>query len=266
MKAEIGVIGGSGFYSLLEGAETVNPDTEYGKPSDPITIGTIKGRGVAFLSRHGARHRIPPQNVPYRANIAALKGLGVKRIIATNAVGSLNPGFKPGEFAFFDQYVNMTHGRKDTFFDKDVVAHISSADPYCGELRALGVGTAERLGIKVHGDGTIVVINGPRFSTRAESMFFSRQGFDLINMTQYPEVALAREQSICYLGIGLVTDYDVGLEGRSEIAPVSAAEVGKIFNRNIENAKRLLLELIPEIPERRGCSCGSALDGAILSH
>jgi 5'-methylthioadenosine phosphorylase len=266
MKAEIGIIGGSGLYSLLDNAGTAEIETEYGKPSEKIGVGEINGRKVAFLARHGARHTISPQNVPYRANIAALKKLGVKRIISTNAVGSLNPDFKPGEFAFFDQYVNMTHGREDTFFDKNVVAHISSADPYCSELRGIGKETAEGLGIKHHDKGTIVVIKGPRFSTRAESRFFSSQGFDMIGMTQYPEVALAREQGMCYLGVGLVTDYDVGLEGVKGIKPVSADEVGKVFSANIENVKKFIMKAVPKIPEKQHCDCSKSLDGAILSH
>lgn len=265
MKVEIGVIGGSGFFSLLEDAETVNQSTEYGKPSDAISVGILKGRTVAFLSRHGPNHRLSPQNVPYRANIAALKELGIKRIIATSAVGSLNPTFKPGEFAFFDQYVNMTSGREDTFFDKDIVAHVSSADPYCDELRTLGAKIAKELGIEHHKDGTVVLIKGPRFSTRAESKFFSKQGFDMVGMTQYPEVALAREMGICYLGVGLVTDYDVGLEGREDIKPVSSDEISRVFNTNIDNVKKFIVGLVPKIPEKRSCSCSKALDGAILS-
>ncbi len=266
MDAEIGIIGGSGFYSLLEDAEEVEVKTEYGAPSDKIGIGLISGRKVAFIPRHGKGHRIPPQKVPYRANITALKELGVKRIIATNAVGSLKPEYKPSEMVFIDQYVNMTNGREDTFFDKDVVAHVSSAEPYCEELRKLGVKTAERLGIKHHREGTIVVINGPRFSTKSESRFFSAQGFDIIGMTQYPEVALAREKEMCYFGIALVTDYDVGLEGRSEIKPVSAEEVGRIFNNNVKSVKELIHSLVPSIPEKQSCQCSKALDGAVLSH
>ncbi|MEM3839476.1 MAG: S-methyl-5'-thioadenosine phosphorylase [Candidatus Micrarchaeaceae archaeon] len=265
-KVEIGIIGGSGLYSLLDNASKLKTATKYGDPSDAIEIGEIDGIKVAFLSRHGVGHRIPPHKVPYRANILALKNLGVKRIIATNAVGSLRPDFKPGEFVFIDQFVDMTHGRVDTFFDENIVAHISSADPYCSELRALGIKVAKGLKIKHHAKGTIVVINGPRFSTRAESKFFGSQGFDLIGMTQYPEVVLAREQGVCYLGISLVTDYDVGLEGRKDIKPVNADEVGAIFNKNVENVKKLIAKLVSEIPKDPSCNCGRSLDGAILSH
>ncbi len=265
MDAEIGIIGGSGFYSLLENAEEIEMRTEYGAPSDKISIGMISGRRVAFIPRHGKSHRIPPQRVPYRANIAALNEIGVKRIIATNAVGSLKPEFRPSEMVFLDQYVNMTHGRDDTFFDNDIVAHVSSAEPYCEELRGLGANMADKLGIKYHKSGTIVVINGPRFSTKAESRMFSAQGFDTIGMTQYPEVALAREKEMCYASIALVTDYDVGLEGRSDIKPVSAEEVGNIFNDNVKLVKELIRALVPSVPKERSCKCKNALDGATFS-
>lgn len=263
MEAEIGIIGGSGFYSLLKDAKTIRISTKYGETSDAITIGTIGGRKVAFLPRHGSKHTIPPHKVPYRANIEALKSLGVKRIIATNAVGSLRPDYKPGEIAIFDQFVNMTHGRHDTFFDEDTVAHISTAHPYCAELRTLAAALVKKNGIPVHESGTIVVINGPRFSTKAESKFFSSQGFDMIGMTQYPEVTLAREHGICYLGIGVITDYDAGLEGREDIKPVTMEEVMMIFSQNMDKTKKVVTDLIPEIPAYASCSCSKSLDGAI---
>ncbi len=260
---DIGIIGGSGLYELLESPMHLQRDTEYGAPSSEVYVGSFSGTEVAFLPRHGVKHTLPPHLVPYRANLTALKSMGVKRIIATNAVGSLNPEFKPGELAFFDQFMNMTNGRKDTFYDKDIVAHVSMADPYCPQMREIAGKSADKLGLKHHKEGSVVVINGPRFSTRAESRFFSKSGFDMINMTQYPEVVLAKELGICYLGIGLVTDYDAGLEGNSEIKPVSAEAVGKIFAENIKNVKALLTDLIPAMPAERKCTCKNSMDGAI---
>lgn len=263
MQAEVGIIGGSGFYSLLENAESLDVETAYGKPSDRVSIGKIAGRSVAFIPRHGAKHTVPPHKVPYRANIQALSDLGVKRIIATNAVGSLNPEFKVGQIVAPSQFVNQTGGREETFFD-DSVAHISTAEPYCTELRSVSNSAAKRMSLDYRDGGSIVVINGPRFSTKAESIFFNRQGFDLINMTQYPEVALAREKAICYLALSIVTDYDVGLEGRNDIKPVSHEEVIKIFGDNIGKVKGLVTEVVKDTPDVRGCTCANALDGAII--
>ncbi len=262
MNAEIGIIGGSGFYSMLANAESVQVETKYGKPSGAITVGTIEGRKVAFMPRHGSGHSIPPHKVPYRANIQALADLGVKRIIATGAVGSLNPDYKVGTIAAFSQFVNNTNGRNDTFFD-ETVAHVSMADPYCNEMRRIAAGVAKGKGREFKEDATVVVVNGPRFSTKAESVFFSKQGFDLINMTQYPEAALARERCICYLGLGIVTDYDAGLEGREDIRPVSNKEVLETFSMNVGKVKDLILSIIRETPDSRSCECGRALDSAM---
>lgn len=267
MQAEIGIIGGSGFYSLMDDYESVNVETEYGKPSCEIALGNIGGRKVAFISRHGKGHTLPPHKVPYRANIAALAQLGVKRIVATSTVGSLKEEYAPGDFVIFDQFVNMTHGRQDTFYDKDVVAHVSMADPYCHELRSIASRLLTKMKIKHHDKGTAVVINGPRFSSRAESRFFSSQGFETINMTQYPEAALAHEKALCYLGIGIVTDYDSGLEGRSDIKPVTTEEILRVFGENVGRAKKVVSEIVPMISsDRKNCSCSKALDGAIITH
>lgn len=267
MDAEIGIIGGSGFYSLLDDYEDVYVDTPHGKPSDSITLGKISGRKVAFIPRHGRGHSIPPQKVPYRANIEALEKLGAKRIIATAAVGSLKEEYAPGDFVLFDQFVNMTHGRQDTYFDQNIVAHVSMAEPYCDDMRKSAVAAMNSLGIKHHSSGSVVVINGPRFSSKAESRFFAAQGFDTINMTQYPEAALAHEKALCYLGIGMVTDYDAGLEGRADIKPVTVDEINKVFSENIGKAKRLVSALVPTLnPERNGCACNKTLDGAIITH
>ncbi len=266
MKAEIGIIGGSGFYSLMENPENVEIETEYGKPSDCVSVGEIGGKKVAFLPRHGRGHSIPPHKVPYRANIEALSKLGVRRIIATATVGSLKESYMPGDFVLFDQFMNMTHGREDTFYDGNTVAHVGMADPYCEDMRDTASKVLQEMKIKYHKKGTAVVINGPRFSSRAESRLFSSQGFETINMTQYPEAALAREKALCYLGIGLVTDYDAGLEGRGDIKPVSAGEIIKVFNENVHKAKLLLSELVPRISQERNCACSTALDGAVITH
>ncbi|HIH50494.1 MAG: S-methyl-5'-thioadenosine phosphorylase [Candidatus Micrarchaeaceae archaeon] len=263
MKADIGIIGGSGFYSLLENAKEIDADTVYGRPSGRISVGRIEGKSVAFLPRHGSRHSIPPHKVPYRANIQALYDLGVRRIIATNATGSLNPKFKVGQIVAFDQFANFTNGRVDTFFE-DRVAHVGMAEPYCSELRSIATKAAKRKSLDFRDRGSVLVINGPRFSTRAESLFFSRQGFDLINMTQYPEAALARERCMCYLALGIVTDYDVGLEGRKDIKPVSHSEVVATFSKNIGKVKWLVGEMVKGTPEARKCSCQNALDGATV--
>ena len=263
MAAEIGIIGGSGLYSLLDNPEEVKVSTKYGSTSDVISVGTLSGREVAFLPRHARRHTIPPHRVPFRANIDAMSQLGVKRIIATNAVGSLSAQYKPGELAIFDQFINAAHGRHDTFYDEDTVAHVSSADPYCPQMRRIASNAAKRAGITVHGSGTVVVINGPRFSTRAESRMFGSHGAHMINMTQYPEVVLARERQICYLGIGLVTDYDAGLEGNSGIHPVTADEVAKIFDANVGKAKRIINEIVAELPTERACGCATAMEHAV---
>lgn len=266
MDAEMGIIGGSGLYSMLENAEEVYPDTKYGKPSGPITVGELHGRKVAFLPRHGKKHTLSPHKVPYRANIDALSSLGVKRIIATAAVGSLRPEYAPGEIAIPDQFVNMTQGRHDTFFDEDTVAHISAAEPYCPELRNLAIISGKGTGMRMHETGTVVVINGPRFSTKAESRLLSVQGHHMVNMTQYPESVLAREKSICYVGIALITDYDAGLEGRSDIKPVTNDQVIKIFSENVSKAKEIIHSMIKSMPMNRSCNCQHSLDGAIMTH
>jgi 5'-methylthioadenosine phosphorylase len=263
VKAEIGIIGGSGFYTLLEDAESFGVDTKYGKPSENVSVGKIAGRSIAFIPRHGSTHSFPPHRVPYRANIQAMYDLGVTRIIATNAMGSLNPKFKVGDIVALDQFANFTHGRQDTFFE-DRVAHVGMADPYCSQMRSIVSGVAKGMKIPYKNGGSVIVINGPRFSTRAESLFFSRQGFDLINMTQYPEAALARERCICYSALGIVTDYDVGLQGRKGVKPVSHKEVMATFSKNIGKVKNLVKESVRKMPKSRTCTCANALDGAII--
>jgi 5'-methylthioadenosine phosphorylase len=258
-KAEIGVFGGSGFYSLLDNAEEYRINTPYGAPSSPVMIGELAGRSVAFLPRHGKEHQLPPHMINYRANVWAMKELGVTRIIGPNACGSLQPGVKPGDFVICDQFVDRTWGRIDTFYDGPITTHVSSADPYCPTMRAIAIEQADALGITVHPKGTVVVIQGPRFSTRAESRWFASQGWEVINMTQYPECYLARELEICYCNISLITDHDAGTEG---VEPVTNDEVVRVFEANNKRLRDLLHAMIPALPVERPCVCAHALEGA----
>lgn len=254
-EADIGVFGGSGFYSFLKNVREVEIKTPYGNPSDKLALAEFEGKKVAFLPRHGKDHRLPPHMIPYRANLYAMGELGVKKIIAPTAAGSLKASVKPGDFVISDQFVDRTWGRKDTFFDGPETKHPSAAHPYCSYLRQTAARCGEDLKIPIHKKGTVVVIQGPRFSTVAESRWFSSMGWDVINMTQYPEGYLARELGICYCNIALITDYDAGLEGQ-DIKPVSHDEVLKVFDRNIENVKKMLFEMIKSInPEDTSCSC-----------
>ena len=263
-KIKIGIFGGSGFYEFLEKAEEREMDTPFGKPSAKITLGEYAGRKIAFLPRHGEKHQYPPHKIPYRANIWAFKELGVERIISPSAAGSLQPRIKPGDFVICDQFIDRTWGREDTFFDGPKVAHISGAHPYCPELRKLAIECCQGLGIRTYEKGTAVVINGPRFSTTAESRWFSSQGWEVINMTQYPEAALAREAEICYTNISLITDFDAGLEGMPDIYPVTAEEVVRVFNENNQKVKKAIFKIIEKMPENRDCQCGQALKNAFL--
>ena len=264
-RAEIGVLGGSGFYRLFDEAKPVDVDTEYGSPSGPLTLAQVAGRAVAFLPRHGVHHEYPPHMVPYRANLQAFKDLGVARVLGPCAVGSLKPEIRPGDLVFCDQFVNFTSGRKDTFYDGPLTTHVSTAHPYCPEMREAGMVAARKLRMRVHQRGCVVVVQGPRFSTAAESRFFRSQGWDVINMTQYPEVALARELGLCYMNVSVVTDYDAGLEDDRRIKPVSQLEVVRVFNENTQRLKALIMETIARLPETRGCDCGTSLDRTRLS-
>jgi 5'-methylthioadenosine phosphorylase len=264
-KAEIGVFGGSGFYSFSKGSRGLLVKTPYGNPSAKITISEVEGKKVAFLPRHGIHHEYPPHVVPYRANVFAFKKLGVRRIIGPIAVGSLRADVGPGDLVFCDQFVNFTSGRKDTFYDGPETTHVSTANPYCPQMREIAIEAAEGLGLRFHRSGTVVVIQGPRFSTKAESRFFTKQGWDVINMTQYPEVVLAREQELCYLNISLVTDYDAGLEGDPTVKPVSHGEVIRVFNKNLEDLRKLIGRIVKRMPTGRTCDCGRALEHARLS-
>ena len=261
-KAELGVFGGSGFYSFLDGVTEHAVETPYGDPSDKLAIGEVEGHKVAFLPRHGRRHQFPPHKINYRANLWAMKQVGVTRVVGPCAAGSLQPEAEPGHFVVCDQIVDRTSGRPDTFYDGPETTHISFADPYCPELRALAVEKAKQLGITVHDGGTMVVVQGPRFSTRAESKWFQQAGWEVINMTGHPEALLARELELCYVNVSLITDYDVGLEGMPGISAVSHAEVVRVFEENNAKLRDLLMALLPAIPGERSCPCATALTGA----
>ena len=263
-QAEIGVFGGSGFYRFLDDVTTVPIHTPYGAPSAAVAVGTVGDRSVAFLPRHGIDHELPPHKVNYRANLWAMRELGVRRIIGPCAAGSLQPGLKPGDFVLVDQLVDRTSGRADTFFDGGLVGHVSFADPYCPDLRASLLASARSAGFTVHERGTVVVIQGPRFSTRAESAWYRSAGWEVINMTQYPEAFLARELGLCYAGVALVTDYDTGLEGVDGIEPVTIDEVFRILAENVERTRTLLFSAIPELSTTPACSCSSALSSGPL--
>jgi 5'-methylthioadenosine phosphorylase len=262
-RAEIGVIGGSGFYRFLEGVTEVRVHTPYGPPSSDIAVGHVGDRPVAFLARHGTDHRFPPHLVNYRANLWALRELGVSRVFGPSAAGSLRRKFSPGDLVVCDQLVDRTRGRLDTYIEGPVVGHVPFADPYCPELSAAMA--RDDQGLIVHRGATVVVIQGPRFSTRAESRWFRSQGWDLVNMTQYPEAVLARELGLCYAGLALVTDYDTGLEGGEggtpAKGPVTLPAVLAVLHETVDRARRFLQAAIPAIPAERGCGCAQAVAG-----
>lgn len=253
--ATIGIFGGSGFYSFLDDVKEYTIETPYGKTSDKITVGKVAGKSVAFMPRHGKEHSLTPEQVNYRANIWAMKEIGCRYIISPCAAGSLQQNIKPGDIVFCDQFVDWTFGkRKDSFFEGPIVTHVSAAETYCPKLREIAINAAQKLGLSYHEKGTVVVVNGPRFSTKAESKFFTSQGWEVINMTQYPESYLAKEMDMCPLNISLITDYDAGLV--SDVDPVSHAAVIEVFKNNIENLKKLLLQIITDF-EEYDCACHS---------
>ncbi|MBS7250725.1 MAG: S-methyl-5'-thioadenosine phosphorylase [Candidatus Jordarchaeaceae archaeon] len=262
LPVEIGILGGTGNYdpAIFEKPKEIKVYTPYGAPSDNVIIGLVKGRKVAFLARHGRHHSIPPHQINYRANIWAFKSLGVTRIFSPAACGSLQPEtIKPGEFVIATQIFDRTFGqRKDTFFEGGVVGHVEFADPFCPELRKIVIDTAHELGLKIHEEGTYVCINGPRFSTRAESLFYKSQGFSVVGMTCYPECALAKEAEICMVNISMPTDVDV-----YGIVPVNAAAVAKSMRENIANVRKLLYTAIERVPKERKCKCSRVLDLAL---
>ena len=258
-NVEIGIFGGTGIYDsgILKNSKEITMDTPYGKTSDSITVGEFNGRNVAFMPRHGKKHTIPPHLINFRANIWAFKELGVKRIIAPSAVGSLKEEFEPGHFALPSQFIDFTKSRKGTFSEDGKVIHISVADPFCPELQNVILNITKKEKIQMHENCTYVCIEGPRFSTKSESKFFRTTGADIIGMTLVPECQLAREAQICYVSISTVTDYDVWAE-----KPVTAKEVMEILTKNVETTKKILTLVINQIPEIKSCSCEKALEEA----
>lgn len=263
-EATIGVIGGSGLYEMegLASVEFVDMDTPFGKPSDTIVLGSLEGAAVAFLPRHGRGHRLIPSNIPARANIFALKTLGVQRIISISAVGSLREEFAPLDLVVPNQLIDRTRQRASTFFDSEMVVHIGFAEPFCAATsQALGQ-AAQELGATVHSGGTMVVMEGPAFSTRAESFMYRAWGADLIGMTGLPEAKLAREAEICYATLACVTDYDCWHQSSES---VTVELVVQNLRRNVETSQEVLRRVIPRLNGQRACPCASALKDAILT-
>ena len=267
--AEIGIFGGTGIYDsgLLEDAEQVDVDTPYGRPSDSVTVGSYNGRRVAFMPRHGRGHTIAPHMINYRANVWAMKSLGVTRILSPSAVGSLREEIRPGDLASPDQFIDFTRTRTGTFGGGEGeggekggrVVHISVADPFCPELRRTVAGAASRAGARIRDGCTYACIEGPRFSTRAESRMFRGLGADIIGMTLVPECQLAREAQVCYASVSSVTDYDVWAD-----RPVTAKEVLATLSANVEKTRAVLAEAIGSVPAERACGCADALADAEL--
>ncbi len=245
-RAEIGVFGGSGFYSLLDEVREVKVDTPYGPPSDSFFLAQVGGRQVAFLPRHGRRHTIPPHRINYRANVWAMRALGVKAVISPCAAGSLQADVRPGDFVVCDQFVDRTSGRAQTFFDGPIVSHVSAAEIYDPTLRSIAIDVIREHGIPVHERGTVVVIEGPRFSTKAESRWFSQAGWEVINMTQYPEAYLCRELGMAVVNISLITDFDAGVIEGTEA--VDARSVLEVFEQNAARIQKVVLEMIGRFP------------------
>jgi 5'-methylthioadenosine phosphorylase len=259
--ATIGVIGGSGFYEFFDDASELAVETPYGPTSDPIVTGDLNGRRVAFIPRHGRDHRFPPHQIPFRANLWALRSIGVRQILAPSAVGSLTPALGPGALVIPDQVVDRTHGRPQTYYESGGAVHVPFADPYCPVGRAAAIATAREAGWAPAPDGTLVIINGPRFSSRAESRWYAAQGWTIIGMTGQPEAALARELALCYTPVALVTDTDAGVE---EGEGVTQADVFAMFGENVTRLRDLIAAIIARLPDDRSCPCPTALDGVKL--
>lgn len=242
-RADVAVIGGSGFYDLGQVVDTIDVTTPWGPPSSPIALAEIDGVRVAFLARHGSTHHLPPHAVDHRANLWALRSVGARSVVASFACGSLVSHLGPGSLAVPDQLIDRTQGRAETIHDTfaDGPAHAAFADPYDGRVRAAALAAAIGLGEPAHDGGTVVVINGPRFATRAESRWYRSMGADLINMTQYPEAVIARELDLAYGAVGLVTDFDAGLEERPDVAPVTQDEVFEVFAQHLPRLRAVVL-------------------------
>lgn len=263
-RPTLGIIGGSGLYGLpsLANAETIAVETPFGRPSDPIRVGTIAGRRVAFLSRHGTGHRLSPSEVPYAANVFAMKSLGVERLISVSAVGSLREELPPRSFVVPDQLIDRTIGRRRTFFDCGVVAHVSLADPFCPQLFADVAAHADQGGLPVHHGGTYICIEGPQFSTRAESAMFRAWGASIIGMTAMPEARLAREAQLCYACLAMVTDYDVWHEHEG---PVSVEGVVANLHAMTDAVQRIVTALADATFNECGSGCATALASAVVT-
>ena len=259
---KVGIIGGSGFDDprFIGNAKKIKKHTPYGATSDLPIIGTYQEIDLVILARHGEGHRIPPSQVNSQANIWAMKDLGISHILATTAVGSLREEIKPGHLVFPDQFIDRTTKRKSTFYEGDEVCHIGMADPFCSKLRAKLSQGAEKLGLEHHSAGTIITIEGPRFSTRAESLMFRQWGANVINMSTVPEVVLAREAGICYATIAMSTDYDCWHKSEG---PVTWEMIAKVMKKNVENVKKLLFEVIPQI-DYLECECREAIKQAMV--
>ena len=263
-KATVGIIGGSGLYSMggLTDTREIRVKTPFGDPSDAIVLGTLEGKRVAFLARHGRGHRLLPGEINYRANIYAMKLLGVERIISVSAVGSLQEELRPGEFLVPDQFYDRTKGRASTFFGGGLVAHVSFAHPTCGQLSDVLVDSCIHQAVKVHGRGTYICMEGPQFSTLAEANVHRQLHFEVIGMTNTTEAKLAREAELCYAAIAMITDYDCW---HSEHESVTASQIIATLNQNAENAQKVLRQAVQEVPQARTCKCGSALQHAIVT-
>lgn len=260
----LGIIGGSGLYTMagLEAVEEVELETPFGKPSATITVGTLEGQRVAFLARHGIGHHISPTEVPYRANIFALKSLGVTRIVSISACGSLREDYRPGEIVIPDQLFDFTRNRPRTFFGEGLVAHISVANPFCSDLSEQLYQAVEATGVGTHLGGALITIEGPRFSTKAESNTYRAWGMSIIGMTTSPEAFLAREAELCYAVMAHVTDYDVWHVSEQ---PVTVERVVEILNRNTDIAQQAVRNLARNMRTERYCDCGSALASALIT-
>ncbi len=255
----IGIIGGSGLYNLIEDPEEVKIHTPYGNPSTDIEVGEINGVKVAFIARHGKRHSLPPHRVPYRANIYALKKLGIRRLITVSAVGSLKEEYRPGELVTPHQFIDFTKNRRYTFYEGPKVAHIPMADPFCPDLRKNIIDASKELSIKLHDTGVYTCIEGPRFSTRAESHMFRNLGGDIIGMTLVPEVNLAREAGMCFANISMITDYDVWAN-----KPVDVKEVMRTFRENVEKVNKIIPEIIKRVDDNKKCLCQTYIEESFV--
>ncbi|MCE9596030.1 MAG: S-methyl-5'-thioadenosine phosphorylase [Planctomycetes bacterium] len=260
----VGVIGGSGLYEIdgLTDVREVQLSTPFGAPSDAFILGNLGGVPMVFLPRHGRGHRISPSEINFRANIWGLKKLGVTRILSISAVGSMREDIQPGDFVVIDQFIDRTRHRPDTFFTDGVVAHVMFADPVCDEVRKVFLGATKQIGVKAHDGGTYVNMEGPQFSTRAESKLYRSWGVDVIGMTNLQEAKLAREAEICYATLAMATDYDCWYEGHDD---VTVEAILAVMHKNIGNARNVIKAAVPLFAGHRGCRCGSALQFAIMT-